>query len=219
MVTVASGSRHAAPSKRRRSEAAGVAPVSRVDRLLGVCGVVMAGSSLAFAGYMVADDQHTPRIAGMEYLSIFARPSYSVASAESRRSPAAPAPGEQREAQAARAPAPSVDTTPTGSIGEAAVLGRPVNLILTPLRAAAAPAPARYAILDVSRGVAVIADESGARRIAPGDVVPGLGRIAAIERRGAHWIVAVENGPPLEWPPRTALASNPPSAGRPGSPR
>jgi hypothetical protein len=219
MVKVAAGRRDAASSKRGRSATAGLAPVSRIDRLLGVCGVVMAGSSIAFAGYMVADDQHAPRIAGLQYLSIFARPSYSMASAEPPRAPAAPAPAKQREAEAAPAPAPAVDTTPTGSIGEAATLGRPLNLILKPLRAAAAPAPPRYAILDVSRGVAVIADESGARRIAPGDVVPGLGRIAAIERRGAHWIVAVENGPPLEWPPRTALPNASPSTGRPGSPR
>ena len=60
----------------RFSPVAGLAPASNVDRMLAASGVAIACSTLAFAGYMVADSDRPPRIAGMEYLSIFARPSH-----------------------------------------------------------------------------------------------------------------------------------------------
>jgi hypothetical protein len=232
--------RVAAKSKRRFAPAARDAPVSSVDRLLGACGVMIAGSSLAFAGYMFAHNDRPPRIAGMEYLSIFARPSHSLASTAP---PGPPAAASEREEEAANErPAEAIDPTPTGSIGgtlasasaaqtvdatptgsiggATTVAGPPVKLALKPPRAdVPKPAASRYAILEVSRGLALIANKAGVRRVGPGDVVPDLGRITAIERRGAHWVVLLQNGAPLEWPPRTALPTPPPAVDKKSSQR
>ena len=181
-------------SPRRVATAAELAPASPVDRLLAASGVAIACSTLAFAGYMVADTSRQPRIAGIEYLSIFARPSHSPVIAAQREAPVV--------AEASNQPAaPSIDPTPTGSILERAASGQPVNLILTPIRDVASMAPSSpYKILDVSRGEALIASQIGSRRVRAGDIVPELGRVDAIERRGDHWVLLTQHGVALTWP-------------------
>jgi hypothetical protein len=187
----AKGARQKPP--RRSSPTADLAPASNVDRILAASGIAIACSTLAFAGYMVSDSDRPPRIAGMEYLTIFARPSHSPVVAAQREAPAA--------AEAANRPAtPLIDPTPTGSILGAAA-GRPVNLILTPIRdvdPGAPPSP--YRILDVSKGEALIANQTSSRRVRAGDIVPDLGRVNAIERRGDHWVLLIQNGATLVWP-------------------
>ena len=199
----------AAPNDARRkppqrlSPAAKFAPASNVDRLLGASGVVIACCSLAFAGYMLADKDRPPRIAGMEYLSIFARPSHSPATAPPLKAPVVAEAMNQRAAQ-------SIDPTPTGSILDQAASGRPVNLILTPMRDADPKASSfPYRILDVSNGEALIANRTGFRRVRAGDVLSDLGRVDAIEKRGDHWVLLVQNGAALEWPGRTPTAAGP----------
>ncbi|MGO9758601.1 MAG: hypothetical protein ACLPNY_18525 [Roseiarcus sp.] len=192
-------------SPQRLRFASRIAPVLTADRILGASGVVIACSSLAFAGYMLADKDRPPRIAGMEYLSIFARPSHSAA-------PAAPIEAPVM-AQAANPPATqAIDPTPTGSILDQAASGRPVNLVLTPMRTIdARAAPSSYSILDVANGQALVASESDARRVKVGDVVPDFGRINAIEKRGDHWVVLIQNGAPLEWREKAPAAAKPPA--------
>ena len=200
-------------SPQRLSPAARIAPVLTADRLLGASGVVIACSSLAFAGYMLADKDRPPRIAGMEYLSIFARPSHSVATAAPIEAPVV--------AQATNQPAvPEIDPTPTGSILDQAASGRPVNLILTPVRnIEAKTASSPYAIVSVSNGQALIANQAGARRVRAGDVLPDFGRINAIEKRGDHWVLLMQNGAPLEWPQRPPAATAPPAPKQKTSPQ
>jgi hypothetical protein len=192
---------------RRLSPAARFARASIVDRVLTASGVAIACSSLAFAGYMLADSDRAPRIAGMEYLSIFARPSHSLATAAQIKAPDV--------AEATNQPAPqSVDPTPTGSILDKAAAGRPVNLILTPIRDVDPMAPSSpYRLLDVANGEALIANRSGFRRVKTGDVLPDLGRVNTIEKRGDHWVVLTQKGAALE------SSGPPPAAAGLGAPK
>jgi len=178
----------------RSSPVDGLAPASSVDRLLAASGVAIACSTLAFAGYMVSDSDRPPRIAGMEYLKIFARPSHTPVATARLEAPAA--------AQASNEPAtPLIDPTPTGSILERAASGQPINLVLTPIRdVAPATPPSPYRILEVAKGEALIANQTGSRRVRAGDIVPDLGRVNAIERRGDHWVLLIQNGAALAWP-------------------
>jgi len=65
------------------------------------------------------------------------------------------------------------------------------------------PAPTEnWAVRDVYDGIAVLEDRK--RRlveVGPGDTVPGVGRIEAIERRGKSWVVVTKQGPitPQAW--------------------
>lgn len=197
----------------RFSPAAKFARASNVDRLLAASGVAIACSSLAFAGYMLADSDRPPRIAGMEYLSIFARPSHSLVTAARLKAPVV--------AEATNQPAPqSIDPTPTGSILDKAASGRPVNLILTPMRNIDPKPPSSpYRLLNVSNGEALIASQSGFHRVRAGDILPDLGRVNAIEKRGDHWVLLTQNGSALEWPGQTPIAAGPAAARKKTSPQ
>ena len=72
------GPRNKAP--RRISSAAKVGLRSNVDVMLAASGMAIAFSSMVFAGYMVADVDRPPRIAGMEYLSVFAKHHHRIGS-------------------------------------------------------------------------------------------------------------------------------------------
>lgn len=206
---VAKGARQ--KSSPRFSPVVESAPASNVDRLLAASGVAIACSTLAFAAYMVSDSDRPPRIAGMEYLSIFARPSHPPVTTAQREPPVA--------AEAANQPAaPSIDPTPTGSILERAASGRPINLILTPIREVDSRAPpSPYRILDVSKGEALIANQTGSRRVRAGDIVPDLGRVNAIEKRGDHWVLLIQNGAMLAGPSPTP--TGPPAPKKNASPQ
>jgi tetrahydromethanopterin S-methyltransferase subunit G len=51
-----------------------------------------------------------------------------------------------------------------------------------------------YAIEDVQDGVAVVAGRYGSQQVAPGDYIPGAGRVLRIERRRGDWYVLTSNG-------------------------
>jgi len=188
----------AAPKRRarRQSPAVSIGHGSHVDRVLAAFGVLIALSSLGFAGYMVADVDRPPRIAGLEYLSLFARPSHAIAAADA-----------QVDAPAGEAPpgriAQSIDPSPTGSIPDKAGAGRSVSIVRAPM-AAAAPKAATFPfkLLYVSNGEALLQTDLGILHVRAGDVVPELGHIEAIERSGDHWAMQTQNGARLEWPPR-----------------
>ena len=40
----------------------------------------------------------------------------------------------------------------------------------------------------------MIANQSSSRRVRAGDIVPDLGRVDAIEKRGDHWVLLIQNG-------------------------
>jgi hypothetical protein len=51
-----------------------------------------------------------------------------------------------------------------------------------------------YVLRDVRQGVAVLEGRSGLRQVAPGDDIPGAGRVRAIEKRGREWVVVTSVG-------------------------
>jgi vacuolar-type H+-ATPase subunit H len=71
---------------------------------------------------------------------------------------------------------PGVSYEPTGSID------RP----RAPLRG--------YWLVEVQGGVAIIDGRDGPQQVAPGDFLPGAGRVQRIERRGQGWVVVTSAG-------------------------
>ena len=51
-----------------------------------------------------------------------------------------------------------------------------------------------YWLVDVEDGYALIDGRDGPRQIAPGDFLPGAGRVQRIERRGRDWVVVTSAG-------------------------
>jgi hypothetical protein len=51
-----------------------------------------------------------------------------------------------------------------------------------------------YSVEDVQDGVAVVDSRYGSRQVAPGDFIPGAGRVLRIERRGRDWVVLTSAG-------------------------
>jgi hypothetical protein len=51
-----------------------------------------------------------------------------------------------------------------------------------------------YWLVDADESYAVIDGRNGPQQVAPGDVVPGIGRVQRIERRGRDWVVVTSAG-------------------------
>jgi tetrahydromethanopterin S-methyltransferase subunit G len=51
-----------------------------------------------------------------------------------------------------------------------------------------------YSVEDVQDGVAVVDSRDGPQKVAPGDFIPGAGRVLRIERRGGDWFVVTSQG-------------------------
>ncbi len=51
-----------------------------------------------------------------------------------------------------------------------------------------------YSVEDVQDGMAVVDSRYGAQQVAPGDFIPGAGRVLRIERRGRDWFVVTSHG-------------------------
>ena len=51
-----------------------------------------------------------------------------------------------------------------------------------------------YSVEDVQDGIAVVDTRNGPREVAPGDFIPGAGRVLRIERRGDEWFVLTSLG-------------------------
>ena len=189
---------------------AGIGLRSNIDVMLAATGVAIALSSVAFAGYMVADADRPPRIAGMEYLSVFAKPNHSLPPNE--RVPTPPS-----VVAAIDLAARSIDPTPTGSIPDKGGAARTINVTLAPDRVIAPThvvdmkiPPSPYKLLDVANGEALIQSDTGFRHVRAGDTLPDFGRINTIEKRGDHWVMLTQNGAPLEWPaPAPVLVETP----------
>ncbi len=57
------------------------------------------------------------------------------------------------------------------------------------------PSSARgYVLREVRGGVALVDGHSGQREVAPGDTLPGAGRVRSIERRRGQWVVVTSRG-------------------------
>jgi len=51
-----------------------------------------------------------------------------------------------------------------------------------------------YSVEDVQGGIAVVDGRYGPQQVAPGDFIPGAGRVLRIERRGGDWVVVTSRG-------------------------
>jgi tetrahydromethanopterin S-methyltransferase subunit G len=51
-----------------------------------------------------------------------------------------------------------------------------------------------YSVADVHDGIAVVDSRYGPKKVAPGDLIPGAGRVLRIERRGGKWFVLTSLG-------------------------
>ncbi|MGA2042659.1 MAG: hypothetical protein ABSG83_04735 [Roseiarcus sp.] len=186
------GSRGRRP--RRKPDVAAIVPRSRVDLALAGFGVLIALSSLGFAGYMVSDIDRPTRVAGMEYLAIFARPSRSPTPSDARVG-ALSAPGARDPSERA------LDRTPTGSIPDRAGAGPVADGVAPPALAAGSAAAPAFKLLYVSEGEGLLQTDVGLLHVKAGDVLPRLGRIESIEKVGQRWVLLSENGAALDWPP------------------
>jgi hypothetical protein len=51
-----------------------------------------------------------------------------------------------------------------------------------------------YSVEDARDGIAVVDSRSGPQQVAPGDFIPGAGRVLRIEKRGGDWFVLTNRG-------------------------
>ena len=113
----------------------------------------------------------------------------------------------QLDRRAAAAPAAAkAEPTQTGSIGEPAraVEAKPEVKVADAKVSEPKPKPAAsdkppviegWALRDVYEGTAIL--ENRRRRlveVAPGDVIPGVGRVEGVERHGREWVVVTRQG-------------------------
>ncbi|MGO9742435.1 MAG: hypothetical protein ACLPN5_13165 [Roseiarcus sp.] len=149
-----------------------IASARMVDLALIASGIAAAVGSVAFAGLMVMEGDHTPWINGMQYLAIFAQPG---AAPHSPETPAA------AELAAAPAPAPaSVDMAPVGSIGPRTPTQRP-----------------DFELVSAGRDHAMV--RAGMRMfvVRPGDDVPDLGKVRSIDWSDGRWSLLSASGAAL----------------------
>ncbi|MGO9771061.1 MAG: hypothetical protein ACLPSW_16240 [Roseiarcus sp.] len=168
-----------------------VAAKSLGDLALVGVGMAMAVGSIVFATDMLSQGNHEPRVNGMQYLAIFAQP---------RGSPQpAPAASPAVAAANSRGADSAVDTAPTGSIvrgADDAVDMAPTGSIAR--GAAGGPPPAEsYRLVAAEPGVAWLSNGSETRMVKPGQIVPGLGRVASIVKRDGRWALVDEKGATL----------------------
>ena len=81
-----------------------------------------------------------------------------------------------RQAAPAAKPDPGVSNETTGSIAKPQA----------PLRG--------YWLVEVQDGSAIVDGRDGPQQVAPGDFLPGAGRVQRIERRGQGWVVVTTSG-------------------------
>ncbi len=148
---------------------AGWAQTSGPDLALGAAGFGLAGASLAFAGYMIANSDAGPRINSADRLAIFAQP--------------AAAPYNGGGPRLSRAP--EFDMTPVGTI-RARTAGLP-------------PAPAEtivtsYRMRGYSQGEALVQGPDGFINVKVGSDIRGLGQVIAIEARGRSLVIITTGG-------------------------
>ena len=88
-----------------------------------------------------------------------------------------------------RAPAPVVAAVPAPSPKPAAVSNETTGSIEKPL-----PRLRGYSVEEVRDGYAIVDSRDGAQSVAPGDFIPGAGKVMKIERRGREWVVVTNLG-------------------------
>jgi hypothetical protein len=154
------------PEKRRRSEVRAWRVYDRSETVVQSLGIILAVASTSFASYMISNSEREPQFPGLEHLAIFSRPAM------------APRRFESAGGRIAKSEPYEVDYTPVGS---------------TPSSRQNQLAPG-FNLLGVSSGRAIIQGNEKIIRVSQGDMIDGLGRIIAIERRREGWVVVTRGG-------------------------
>jgi hypothetical protein len=161
---------HAPPLLRQAAARLGRGSV--VDGLLGGVGGATAVICASFAIYMSAHPR--PAFNGLEHLMIFAQPNYQEPTSVADTMPAA-----RRK---------DIDYIATGTIHAASASAPPPISFDMPLVSS-------YRLHYVRDGEALIVGKDDAvYRVVLGTMVPGVGRVIAIERRGDQWAVVTPRG-------------------------
>jgi hypothetical protein len=147
---------------------AGLAQKSIGEIMWGLAGIGLAGSSVAFASYMIANSDAGPRINGADQLAIFAKPANNPYNG-----------GGQR------ADRPAFDTMPVGT-----VRARTTAVSVSPVEKVAAG----YYMRGYSQGAALVQGPDGFVTVKVGDLIEGVGRVTAIEGRGRSLFVITTGG-------------------------
>ena len=143
---------------------------SGLDMALRSLGTALAGVSIAFAGYMLAYGDGRVRVLGMEHLAIFAQPR---GSAIVKASPS--------DASLSKSET-TVDMAAIGSVAELAPKSQSAR---------------RPEIVAARSDRIWLRMDGKIVAVAPGEDVPGLGRIGAILRRSGGWMVLDDKGATL----------------------
>jgi hypothetical protein len=141
-----------------------------VDVALISTGVAAAAGSAVFAGVMIMEGDHAPRVNGMQFLSVFAAPKGSPK----------PTAASTEVAQSGAGSGVDVDPSPLGSIAPPTTTD-PSEYILVAARTDRAWVRAGTRIFPVH----------------PGDTLPNLGKVAAIVWGDGHWTLVDEKGEAL----------------------
>ena len=116
-----------------------------------------------------------------------------------RAQPASPPP-PAIENQAAAVAAKAAPVTRLPEKGQAKVAraagSENAKVDMTPVQtiAPASKVVSGYRVRDVYQGAALIELDRGMIGVEPGEVVPGVGRVIAIQERGGRWVVVTESG-------------------------
>ncbi|MGJ0502341.1 MAG: hypothetical protein ACR65X_01085 [Methylocystis sp.] len=109
----------------------------------------------------------------------------------------APAPVENKAVASATESAPAKERAEKAEPKVArAAKNESAKVDMTPVQTIA-PAPkvvSGYRVRDVYRGAALIESERGMIGVEPGEFVPGVGRVIAIQERAGRWVVVTESG-------------------------
>lgn len=153
----------------------GLAQKSAADIGLGLAGIGLAGSSVAFAAYMITQNSGHPRINAQDRLAIFAQPVNQPYMGGSF------SPFERKDG-------PQFDMMPVGTIRARSNGGDP----------AIAPPPEKiagdYRIRGLSQGAALVQGPNGFISVRPGMSIAGLGDVIAIEARGRRMVIVTTGG-------------------------
>jgi hypothetical protein len=168
----ADGSQPGAPSPIWRQTVTRFGWGTLADGVLGGTGCVAAVVCASFAVYMTAHP--SPTFNGLEHLMIFAQPNYREPPTVAEATPPADRKG--------------IDYSATGTI-------RVPGADMPPLISRVEPIVRAYTLHYVHEGEALIVGKDDAvYRVALGSVVPGVGRVLAIEERRGQWVVLTQQG-------------------------
>ncbi len=141
-------------------------------------GIFTAVVSASFATYMVSTDHPHPMFGGIEHLMIFAQPSRGYAPAEIARDTAPVA-------------QPGIDYTATGAIPSATTEADAPSTVraLIPERIIET-----YVLREVHDGIAIITEGDSVFQVKLGMILPNVGKVLAIEKRGGKWVIVTPQG-------------------------